>query len=248
MKHIYIPFIGIIIAEIMMYSNNVYYGLGIHTINLLTIIFIMSFSSIDIRIKNVLQSFVLLTLLRLINLSVPQFFNITLLQYSLIYGIMFIPIYSIIKSQNLSKEELGINFHKMYIYLPLAILIGSIISIIEYKIFNPISLIENIRFSSVFLLILIMFAFVATVEEIIFRSILQSNVVKVFGIRYGILASSILFGVMHSSYGIFNEILIAIILGIILGYIFQKTKSLLFIISIHGATNVLLFGILQGFL
>ena len=44
---------------------------------------------------------------------------------------------------------------------------------------------------------------------------------------------------MHSGYGRIDEILFAGIFGIIIGYIFQKTRSFPFILVIHGTANVL---------
>lgn len=56
--------------------------------------------------------------------------------------------------------------------------------------------------------------------------------------------SGILFGIMHSGYGLMNEIIFASLFGILLGYIFQKTRSFPFILVIRGTVNLLLFGIL----
>lgn len=243
-KDIYIPMFGIIVGELLMSHNDVSYGLGIHAINLLAIVLLITLSDLSIDKKNVLQSLILLILLRIINLSIPQLFTIVIIQYPLIYGIMFIPIYSIIKSQHISAKELGIDFKRFYIYLPVAVVIGAIAAIFEYKILGPIPLIEKIEPSDIILIVIIMFIFVGMVEEIIFRSILQTRIEKVLGPWYAILLSGSIFGIMHASYGIINEILFASIFGIILGYIFHKTRNLPFVVSIHGTTNVILFGIL----
>jgi membrane protease YdiL (CAAX protease family) len=93
------------------------------------------------------------------------------------------------------------------------------------------------------MLTIVMFVFVGAVEELIFRCILQTRLEKALGLKSGILLSGALFGIMHSSYGILNEILFASIFGIILGFIFQRTRSFPFILLIHGCANVLLFGI-----
>lgn len=245
MKKIYIPILNIIVAEMMLFFGQVHDSIAIHIINLLIIIFLIIFDELEIKMKYVLQSLILVILLRVINLSMPQFFTIPLLQYSLIYGIMFIPIYSIIKNQQISVEELGINFKKLHIYIPLAILIGTVIGILEHKILNPISLIGKIGPSDIILMVIVMFVFVGTVEEIIFRGILQTRFEKAFGIKYGILLSGGLFGVMHAGYGTLNEIIFVGIVGIVLGYIFYKTRSIPFVILIHGVMDMILFGVLS---
>lgn len=235
---------GIIIGELLIFSKQTFVGLGIHIINLLAIIFIIIFSSMKLEEKNVLQSLTLVILLRIINLSVPQLFTVELLQYSLIYGVIFISIYLTIKNQNISSKDLGVNFQKLYIYIPVAVIIGSVVAMIEYRILGPIPLIGAIRPTDIILISIVMFIFIAPVEETIFRSILQTRLEKIFGMRYGILLSGSIFGVMHSGYGIAAEILFATIFGIIVGYFFYKTKNLPFVISIHGTVNVMLFGIL----
>ena len=243
-KWTYVPILGIVAGELLIFNGNVLPGLGIHIINLLFITLLIIFGNLSLDIKNVLQGLILVALLRVVSLSMPQFFTMVLLQYPLIYGMMFIPVYNTVKNQQISLKELGINFHRMYIYFPIAVLIGIMVATVEYRILSPVALIDNTRFSNIALITIIMIMFIGTVEEIIFRPILQTRLKKVFGLRYSILLSGILFGIMHSTYGVVNEILFASIFGIILGYIFHKTRSLPFTISIHGITNIMLFGIL----
>lgn len=245
-KEISIPILGIITGEFIMFYGQILTGLGMHIINFLAIILIIIFSKLSLKEENVLQSLTLLILLRMINLSTPQFFTTSLVQYPLIYGVMFLPIYITIKNQQISYNDIGINFRKLYIYIPIAIGIGIIASIIEYRIIDPIGLITKIRFSDIALISMVMFFFVGFTEELIFRSILQTRLEKILGLRYGLLLTGGIFGILHMSYGILDEILFAIIFGIVLGYIFQKTRNLLFMTSIHGTTNVILFGILPN--
>lgn len=241
--HPFLVIFAIIAGEAMIYIGDVLLGLVVHLLTLLAIIFKIIFSNLEIRIKNMLQGLILVILLRVVNLSTLQFFTVTV-QYSIIYGIMFIPIYMTIKNQQISAKELGINFKKLYIYLPIAIIIGGIMAIIEYNILNPKSLIEDINTPNIIIITILMFIFIGPVEEIIFRPILQTRIEKLLGPKYGILLSGGLFGVMHVSYGII-EMMFTTIFGIILGDIFQKTKSLPFIIVAHGTANVILFGVLS---
>lgn len=236
---------AIIDGELIIYSGNILPGLGIHLVSLLTIILIIIFGTLDIKTKNLLQSLTLIILLRIANISMPQLFALTLLQYSMVYGVMFIPIYLVVKNQHISSKELGVNFKRFYLYLPIAIVIGIIMAIIEYKILNPMPLIENINIANIILITIVMFVFIGSVEEIIFRPILQTRIEKVLGTSYGILLSGGLFGIMHASYGIIEEVAFATTFGIIMGYIFQKTRNLPFIITIHGMSNVTLFVVLS---
>lgn len=252
---IFIPIIGVMVAEFLMFFGKdfIFYGLLLHMFNLIAIITIIIFSSIELEKKNVLQSITLIILLRIANLSMPKLFTIDILQYPMMYGVMFIPIYYVIKNQHISSKELGIDFRNFHIYLPVAIIIGTLMAIIEYKILDPTSLIKDIKISNVILITIVMSLFVGLVEEIIFRSIFQTRIEKMFGASifgtkgpsYGTITTGFTFGIMHASYGIMAEIAFAIIFGIILGYIFQKTKSLPFVASIHGVADIMTFGILS---
>ncbi len=249
-ENIIVPIFGIIIAELLMFSGAIFYGLAIHFINIIFIISIIIFYEKEDKIKNVLQSLILVILLRMINLSVPQFFNNPILQYSLIYGLMFIPIYYVIKNQQISSKDLGLDFNikKIINFLPIGIFIGILMSIIEYKILTPISIIGEFNISNIIIMIIVMVIFVASVEEIIFRSILQTRIELMSSPVNAIILNGILFGIMHAIYGKFSEIIFAIIFGCILSYIFYKTKNLPFVVTIHGTASLIAFGIISKIL
>jgi membrane protease YdiL (CAAX protease family) len=240
------PIMGVIVAEMIMFFGQIIVGLGIHIINLLIIIFLIMFSKINEKEKYLLQSLTLLIILRMVNLSMPQFFTTTLIQYPLVYGVMFIPIYNLTRSQGISLKELGINLKKLWLYIPIGLIIGVIMAIFEGYIINPSPLINTVRLSDIILISIIMFVFIGTVEELIFRGILQTRFVKVFGNRWGIVLSGSSFGIMHSSYGVINEILFVTIFGIFLSYLFYRTKNVIFTTMIHGTTNVILFSGILG--
>ncbi len=243
-KVIYLPILGIVAGESLMFFGHVYLGLAMHIINLQAITLFLIFSNFPADIKNVVQSLFLLLEMRVITLAMPMFFTITLLWYPLVYGVMFISIYFIVRNQQISSGEIGLDYKKLNQYMPAALLIGAGTGLLEYQILHPIPMITNLRLPNLFLVAIVMFVFVGAVEELIFRSILQTRLEKVFSQKSGILMSGILFGVMYSGYGLMTEILFASFFGILLGYIFQKTRSLPFILVIRGIANLLLFGIL----
>lgn len=105
-KEIYIPTIGIVIGELLMFYGNIYQGIGVHMINILAIILVIIFGNLSLETKNVLQSLMLLPVLRIVGLSIPQLFT-SYIQYLLMYGIMLIPIFLIIKNQWTLYKELG---------------------------------------------------------------------------------------------------------------------------------------------
>ena len=89
-----------------------------------------------------------------------------------------------------------------------------------------------------------MILFVALVEELLFRSLLQTALVKRDGTIIGIVVASVIFGAMSVGYGSYNEVLFATGAGIVFGFGYFKTKSLPFAVTMHGVNNIILFGVL----
>lgn len=243
-KEIYLPILGIAAGEIIMLSGHVYMGLVLHVINLQAITLALIFSDLSIEKKNLIQTLLLLLQMRILNLAMPQFFTTKLLWYPLVYGVMFISIYYVTKQQNITSKDIGIDFNRWYLYIPLALLIAAAMAMLEFRILDPVPLITNLKIQNLLLISIVMFIFVAAIEELIFRSLLQTRLQSVFGSNKGVLLGAALFGIMHSGYGNVDEVLFATFFGAVLGFIFQKTRSFPFILIIHGTANVFLFGIL----
>jgi membrane protease YdiL (CAAX protease family) len=243
-KEIDLPILGIAAGEIMMLSGHVYMGLALHVINLQGITLALIFGNISTEKKNLIQTLLLLLQMRILNLAMPQFFTTKLLWYPLVYGVMFISIYFVTKQQNITSKDIGIDFNRWYLYIPLALGIAAAMAMLEFKILDPVPLITNLKIQNIILISIVMFIFVAAIEELIFRSILQKRLQSIFGTNKGLLLGAALFGIMHSGYGLVVEVLFATFFGAVLGFIFQKTRSFPFILIIHGTANVFLFGIL----
>jgi hypothetical protein len=172
----------------------------------------------------------------------PIFSDITLYSVFLIYIPLAVLAMVAIFYQQLTREEMGVNFRRIWLYFPLSILISFGLSAGEYMVIQTNYLISDLSPLQLLKLTVVMVFFVGLVEEIIFRSILQTRLNKILGIRGGILLSGVLFGFMHSGYGTFYEILYISFTGVIIGYIFYKTRSLPLVTLVHGFVNVFLFG------
>ena len=71
-------------------------------------------------------------------------------------------------------------------------------------------------------------------EEALFRGILQESLTNKYGALRGILIASAVFGVVHV---IPQQVVNAFFVGLILGYIYYKTRSLIPVIVIHCINN-----------
>ena len=241
-KIIAFPLVLIAIGEILLYKGYFDQALLIHIFNLL----VLSFSTIIIQNKllsNTFQALSLLPMLRILNMAMPIFFPSTLYWYPFMYGCIFISIIYIIKHQNFTHEQIGLNFEKMHIYFPIALIVGFLLGTIEFQILQNPALIENLEFKNILLISIVMTLFVGLGEELAFRSIIQTRFEQIFGTTRGLIITGIMFGIMHSGYGTIYEIIFTSSAGILLGYMFIKTRSLFLISTTHGFINVFLFGI-----
>lgn len=228
----------IFMGEFLLFINERVASMVVHSLNILLVI-------LFIILKNdprVIQALSLVSLLRIVNMSMPIFFSSTIYSFASLYGIMLLPIALLLRDQNLNIKYMGATLKKAHLW-PFAVLLGTGLAIVEYSVMIPGVLIPDIT-SGEILKLSIMFFFIGLVEEMIFRSILQQRLEEKIGLTKGLLIASMLFGAMHSGYSNFYEILFATFAGLTIGYGFQKTRSLPFAVIANGVNNIILFGIL----
>lgn len=241
--YLIIPVLFIAIAEFLIYSGKIIEAMEVHAVLLLGLCFSMLYIK-NVEIQKTYQALILLPILRLVNLSMPAFYEITLYSFVFIYGLLTIPVTIALTSQGFTRKQLGITFKKIGRYIPLSIIMGLLLAIGEYFIIETNYLVPDLSIISLLMLTLVMVFLVGLVEEIIFRSILQNRLELFLGSRGGLIVTSVLFGLMHSGYGSMVEIFYAFLVGFIIGYMFYRTRSLPLVTMTHGFINVFLFGVL----
>ncbi len=237
-----LPVLSIALAELLIFSGHLGVAVWLHIGTLIA----LSLSAMFIKthdVDRVYQAMMLLPVLRLVNLSMPVFFDITLYSFIFVYGPLAIPVAVIALHQKPTLKQAGFTLRKFWTYLALSIPLGFLMGLGEYQTIHTGYLIPDLSLGNLLKLTLIMVLFVGLVEELIFRSILQTRLEQVLGVGGGIILTSLLFGLMHSGYGTPFEIIYTASVGVIISYIFHKTKSLPFITLLHGFVNVFLFGI-----
>ncbi|AKB30454.1 CAAX amino terminal protease family protein [Methanosarcina siciliae C2J] len=240
--YLIIPILSIALAELMIYFGMIIEAMEIHAIILLGLTISMLYIENE-EIQKTYQALILLPVLRLVNLSMPAFYDVTLYSFVFTYGLLTIPVTIAITSQGFTREQLGVTFRRMWLYIPLSIIISFLLGIGEYLIIETNYLIPDLSISSLLVLILIMVFLVGLIEELIFRSIIQNRLEVFLGSRRGLVITSILFGLMQSGYGSISEIFYTFAVGFIIGYMFYRTRSLPLVTMIHGFINVFLFGV-----
>ena len=218
-------------------------GVGVQALNLVMIV--VAIGVLNGNRVELLEVLALVSLLRVVNLSFALIPAVTLYWLVAIYGVMLIPIIAVVAYRELSRQDLGLTAGRPLITLiPIGALIGVPLALIEYQILANPALIP--AFSLVWLieLSIVMILVVTLVEELIFRALLQPELVQRSGPIVGILITSIIFGAMQSGFANYYELLFAFGVGLLFGVAFYKTKNLPFVITMHAVNNILLFGVL----
>jgi len=193
-----------------------------------------------------------------------QFFNssnISNVSFTVLYGIQVILMLGVvwffaIFRRKASLRDLGLRYYsiaKTIWYSFLSLLAIFFVSFLYVFLMNSIFgmeapsskievLVENRSISSNILLVVV--AVIAPIsEEIYFRGFLYSAFKKSWGVNAALFLSSFLFAIVHLELYSFIPL---IIIGWILAYMFEKTKSLMPAIFLHGVYNLILILILLG--
>ncbi|WP_445474795.1 lysostaphin resistance A-like protein [Methanococcoides methylutens] len=238
-----IPALMIIIAEMSLFAGMTTFAMYTHLILLI----VLTLSTMIFNDKNkqrIIYAFILLSLLRILNLSMPMFFETTLYSYILIYAPLAIPLYVLVKDQALGFADLGITRNIRYYDLPLVLIASIVIAAGEFLIIKPGYLIPDLSAFNLLKLSIIMIFFVGLIEELVFRSIMQTKLEEMIGKYQGLILATTLFAVMHSGYGTPYEIVFAGFAGFILGTIYLIRRNLILVTMTHGFVNIILFGVL----
>ncbi|TFH03776.1 MAG: CPBP family intramembrane metalloprotease [Methanosarcina sp.] len=241
--YLIIPIVAIVFAEFMIYSGRVIEAMEVHAAILLGLSLSMLYIKNE-EIQKTYQALLLLPVLRLVNLSMPAFYEETLYSFVFIYGLLTIPVTIALTHQGFTREQLGITFKRIGFYIPLSIIMGLLLGAGEYFIIETNYLIPDLSIPNLLMLTFIMVFLVGLIEEIIFRSILQTRLEVLLGSREGLVITSVLFGLMHSGYGNIGEVFYTLFVGFIIGFMFYRTRSLPLVTMIHGFINVFLFGVI----
>jgi uncharacterized protein len=241
--YLLIPIAAIAFAEIMIFLGRELEAMEMYALILLGLSFSIMFIQSK-EIQKTYQAFLLLPILRLVDFSMPLFYEEKLYNLIFIYGLLIIPVSIAATNQEFTSAELGITFKKIGRYIPLSILLGFFLGVGEFTIVGKNPLIYYLSIFNLLILAVIMIFVVSFVEELIFRSILQNRLETVIGSTKAVVITSIIFGLMQSGYGNVYEFIYIFFVGVLLGYLFHRTRSLPLVTLIHGFMNVFFFGII----
>lgn len=253
---IVLPMAVIIVGEAFLFSGNLEGSIAVHLLNILVCVMV------PILLREnpaVWQAFMLLSIMRVLNLGMPRFTELTLYWMLMVYAPIILICFMLIRDEargfgdylkgakrffNISSRTPG---WKSY-YLPIGIIIALALANFEFEVLSQsmsdLRLVPDLSLGSLFLLFSVMVFFVGLGEELVFRYILQTRLETSVGVIGAILITSLAFSVMHAGYESYLYLIYVFFVSLVLGFIYHRTKSLAFVSLIHGTLNFFLFSLL----
>ena len=239
-----IIFMGIVVTEWVFVYENVGYGIMLALFMVLAIYTVVSVTRQNRDFSDSVESLALLPLYILFTSSLPWFFIDQQFLIPAVYSLIIAICGWYIYEKDISLTEIG--FKKEYLlgYILLGACIGIPTGTVEYLILLPAPAFPVFEFKYLFRDLIYMTFFVALGEEVLFRGLVQRNLTKTYGWKIGLLSAGFLFSVMHLTWRSVPELGFTFFAGILFGYIYYKTESLVAPIVLHGVNNVMLVAIM----
>ena len=125
------------------------------------------------------------------------------------------------------KQDLAVGFTGFLVLLLVVFLFGEIITVFFQ---NDSDLVVDVVKSLDFSYLVLVFILQVPIEEFFFRGFLVK--------RFGVWLPALLFGLAHLAYGSVIEVILAIVAGVVLGFIFLKRENIIAPVVSHALLNL----------
>ena len=237
-------FIAITATEWVFVYRNVAYGIGLALFLVIGIYTVISVIRLSQPLINCAESLALIPLYILFTSSLPWFFINQQYLLPAVYSTVLALCLWHIYQKKLNFSELGFHRQKWLKYVLVGIAIGIPIGMVEYFVLRPAPAFPTFEVRYLLRDLVYMVAFVGLGEELLFRGLLQRDLINVFGWKQGIVLASLVFAVMHLTWRSVPELVFVFFASLIFGYLYYKTKSLVAPIVVHGIGNVMLVAVM----
>ena len=235
---------AITITEWIFAFRDVAYGIGLALFLAIGIYLVISLMRLSLPITDSAESLALIPLYILFTSSLPWFFinqqYLLPAVYSTILALCLWHIYQ----KKLSFSELGFKKDKWLKYVLLGAALGVPMGMAEYLILHPAPAFPTFEVKYLLRDLVYMVFFVGLGEELLFRGLVQGDITKALGWKWGIILASFMFAVMHLTWRSAPELVFVFFAGLLLGYLYYKTKSLVGPVVMHGIGNVILVAVM----
>ena len=231
------------ISELITSFHSQIGGILMHS---LLILCLLGYSSVikDKEFSNIFKVLTLPPLIRIIWASMPHMLIKDMYWLLVIYLILFLASYLLIRNQGKDLQWAGIVFNKPPVQLTI-VLMGVVFGTIEYFILSPGPLFHPLISALVIGAPLVppvaFIMFLSFVEELIFRGIIQNNAMKLIGEIKAVIFVSVIFAIMHIVWHSPSDLVFVLGVSLFYGYAFLKTKSIIGVSLSHGIANIFLF-------
>ncbi|MDP2718242.1 MAG: type II CAAX endopeptidase family protein [Dehalococcoidia bacterium] len=189
------------------------------------------------------ESMVLIPLYILFTSSLPWFFLRQELLLPAVYAVILALCFWHIYDKDISLKSLGFIGRKWAKYALIGALIGAPLGTIEYFVLKIPPAYPNFQILVLLRDLVYMLFFVGLGEELLFRAIIQVDLTRAFGWKWGLFLASFLFMVMHLTWRSVPELFFVFSAAVILGFMWNKTGSIVGITVLHGVGNTFLVGV-----
>ena len=239
--------LAIVAIELAFVLDYVSLGIGLSLGIALSLFIIISIPALHFsqKVVTLTESLALIPLYVLFTSSLPWFFlgqqYLLPAVYSIIIGLCLWHIYY----RNLNLNEIfGFKVNTLLRYSLLGILLAIGPGVMEYLILTPPPPFPTFELKYLLRDLVYMVLFVGIGEELLFRGLIQRDLSDAFGRRWGLIGASVIFAVMHMTWRSSAELIFVFAAGMLLGYVYQRTRSLTASIVLHGVANTILVSVM----
>ena len=236
---------AIAVCEWIFVYRDVAYGIAIALFLALAIYLVNALLIPDTLLSECLATLALIPLYILFTSSLPWFFIDQQYLIPAVYSVVLILCFFYIYHKQLSFARI-FNFQRERLgwHLLLGLVCGIPLGVIEYVVLHPAPAFPSFEVSYMLQQLVYMTLFVGLGEELLFRGLIQNDLVRLLGDNYGILMAGLLFGIMHLTWRSVPELGFTFLAGLVFGYAYHRTRSLVLPIVMHGVGNVFLAAVL----
>ncbi|MCL2322670.1 MAG: CPBP family intramembrane metalloprotease [Oscillospiraceae bacterium] len=179
--------------------------------------------------------------------------NIIIPLWSIIFYIIYLIIFLIIKNKDrlffIAVDKKFLSYILILLFLAFSIESFNVYTTAyAANWFANINIFKVVKENNLWIILtFIQFAFVAIIEETLFRGMLQNYLIKRFPLYVGIMLQAVLFALSHVFTANFGSVIsttynlyIMFIYGVVFGITYYKTKSIIYPIFLHTAINLII--------
>jgi membrane protease YdiL (CAAX protease family) len=236
--------LGIIFCEWVFAYQDVVYGIILALFLALIIYMVIPISKLGQAFTDSAESLALLPLYILLTSSLPWFFLSQELLLPAVYSAILALCTWHIYRKSISLKDIGLRRDKILKYALLGVLLGIPLGVSEYFIITPVAAFPAFEVKYLMRDLAYMVVFVGLGEEVLFRGLIQRDMMNLLGGKWGLFGASLMFGVMHLTWRSIPELAFTFLAGLAFGYLYYRTRSLTAPIIAHGVGNTVLVAIM----